>query len=167
MGDKTKLVLYCLFVGMLGLITRVFTDEASTINIVRSVVASLFIIAGIYYYCYQMFEREMNYRFSIRPFIRKGLMLGGLIGVFTGLSVILQFWLFGNEALESNLAIIHIDPKIKPEHLQEAIDGAYISNSWWALSIKQVLTSLAMGAFYAIIVAALFSFHPDRIREKK
>lgn len=159
------MVLYCLFVGMLGLFARMLTPDADTINIVRFVVASLFIIGGIYYWCYRMFEQDLKYQFRIRPFIKKGLLIGGLIGFFTGLSVALQIQIFGNEALEGNLIIIPL--QIKPEHQQEAIEGAYISYSWWMLSLKQVLSTLAMGAFYSIIVAALFSFHPDKIKVKK
>lgn len=167
MKNKTILVLYCLFVGMLGLFTRMITPSMEALNVVRFMVASLFIIGGIYYWCYQMFIRELKYEFRIRPFLKKGMQVGALVGIFTGLSVALQFLIFGNEILEGNLALIKIDPRIKPEHLQEAIDGAYLSNSWWVLSAKQFFFTLATSAFYSVIVAALFSFHPDRIKVKK
>ncbi len=163
MSDKIKLLLYCLFVGMLGLFARMITPDPSVANMVRFVVANLFIIGGIYYWCHQMFVHDLQYKFSVRPFIKKGLLIGGLIGFFTGLSVALQILIFGNEVLEGNLKIIPL--QIKPDHIQEAIDGAYISNSWWLLSLKQVLTTLFWGAFYSVIIAALFRLHPDRIKE--
>jgi hypothetical protein len=164
MKNKLALVLYCLFVGMLGLVTRLLTDDFNTVNMVRFVVANLFIIGGIYYWCNQMFVHDLKHQFSVRPFIKKGLLVGGLIGFFTGISVALQIFIFGNEVLLGNLQIINIDPQIKAENLQEAIDGAYISYSWWALSGMQVLKTLFWGAFYSIIIAALFRFHPDRVR---
>ena len=79
--------------------------------------------------------------FSLRTFIKKGLRISGLIGIFAALSVILQIVVFGNEVLEGNLAIIHIDPRIKPEDLKEAIDGAEISNSWYVLAAMQLFVS--------------------------
>ena len=63
---------------------------------------SLLMIAAIYYWSLEMFEKEMKYHFSLRTFIKKGLRISGLIGIFAALSVILQIAVFGNEVFGVN-----------------------------------------------------------------
>ena len=113
-----------------------------------------------------MFEKEMQYRFSFRAFIKKGLRISGLIGIFAALSVILQIAVFGNEILQGNLDIIHIDPAIKPQDLQEAIEGAEVSYSWYAQAAMQLFRALTFGLFYTIIISALFVMHPYRVKDE-
>ncbi len=126
---------------------------------------SFLLIGAIYYWSLEMFENEMKFHFSLRTFIKKGLRISGLIGVFAALSVMLQIAVFGNEVLEGNLQIINIDPQIKPQDLKEAIEGAEISNSWYVLAAMQLFRSLTFGLFYTIIISALFVLHPNKVKE--
>jgi hypothetical protein len=167
MKNKIIFYSYCLLTGFIGFITRCFTDDLQKLVMVMYMGGSLLMIAAIYYWSLEMFEKEMKYHFSLRTFIKKGLRISGLIGIFAALSVILQIAVFGNEVLEGNLAIIHIDPRIKPEDLKEAIDGAEISNSWYVLAAMQLFRSLTFGLFYTIIISALFVLHPYRVKDEK
>ncbi len=153
---------------MLGFFTRLITPSFAIVDAVTWIGGNLLLIAGIFYFSFTMFEQELNYQFSFNTFLKKGLLIGGLIGIINALAVILQIQVFGNETLEMNLFQIRLNiGKNTPAEIAEAEERAEMFCSWYLLSAKQILRNLFFGAVYSVIISALMYMHPNRVKTKK